>query len=192
LSDGLADRLEQGVDVGLRPEVDLDHKGREYRAIGATISVIISDMPITMRRTAEITVALPAAQAMALFTAEGERRWADGWDPSYPDARRREEAGTVFLTDHGHHRTTWIMVDHRPEQIRYARVTHGLTAGIVAVELIDAEPERTAVRVSYDLTALSQAGETWLEAFEAEYDQEIAAWATDIAAALAKSPSRPP
>jgi hypothetical protein len=45
---------------------------------------IQSDMPITLHRTAEITVGLPREQAIALFTAEGERRWVEGWEPRYP------------------------------------------------------------------------------------------------------------
>jgi hypothetical protein len=40
------------------------------------------------------------------------------------------------------------------------------------------------VRVTYDLTALTPAGETWLDAFAADYDAAIGEWATEIAAAL--------
>jgi hypothetical protein len=42
----------------------------------------------------------------------------------------------VFTTAHGGHETTWIMVDHRPDGVRYARITHGLTAGTVAVDVL--------------------------------------------------------
>ena len=94
---------------------------------------IMTGMPVTVRRTAEIMVGLPCEQAMALFTAEGERQWAEGWDPCYPEPDRREGPGAVFTTAHGGHKTTWIMVDHEPERIRYARVTSGMTAGTVAV-----------------------------------------------------------
>jgi hypothetical protein len=144
-------------------------------------------MPITLHRTAEITVSLPREQAMALFTAEGERRWAEGWEPCYPEPTRRDGPGAVFTTAHGGHQTTWVMVDHQSERIRYARVSHGMTAGTVAVDVIVSDERVTRLRVSYDLTALSTAGETWLAAFDAAYESEIASWATDIAAAL-----RPP
>jgi hypothetical protein len=40
------------------------------------------------------------------------------------------------------------------------------------------------VRVTYDLTALSPDGQTWLDAFDGHYDTEIGDWATEIAAAL--------
>lgn len=141
-------------------------------------------MSITLHRTAEIRLELPREQAMTLFTAEGERSWAEGWEPRYPEPARRDGPGAVFTTVHGERQTTWIMVDHHPERIRYARVTHGMTAGIVAVDVVASDEHATRVRVTYDLTALTAAGETWLAAFDAGYDSEIASWASDIAAAV--------
>ena len=138
----------------------------------------------TVLRAAEITVELPADQAMELFTPEGERRWVDGWDPQYPADDRREGPGMVFTTEHGGHQTTWVMVDQRPESVRYARVTQGMTAGTVAVDVVGSGEHSTRVRVTYDLTAVSGAGESWLEAFDADYDTAIGGWSTEIAAAL--------
>jgi len=141
-------------------------------------------MTTTVHRSAEITVSLPLRQAMELFTPEGERRWADGWDPHYPEAARRAGPGTVFRTEHGGHQTTWVMVDLAPNRIRYARVAHGLTAGTIAVDAVGSGDGVTQVRVTYDLTALTGAGEAWLESFEADYDTAIAEWSTEIATAL--------
>jgi hypothetical protein len=141
-------------------------------------------VPLNVRRTAEITVGLPRAQAMAMFTAEGERRWAEGWEPHYPEPARQEGAGAVFTTAHGAHETAWVMVDQRPDGVRYARVTHGMTAGTVAVDVLSSEDDSTRVAVTYDLTALGPEGERWLAAFEKHYDAEIASWANDIASAI--------
>jgi hypothetical protein len=141
-------------------------------------------MPVGLHRRAEINVGLPREQAMALFTAEGERHWAEGWEPRYLEPDRREGAGAVFTTGHGDHQTTWVMVDHRPDGVRYARVTQGLTAGTVAVDVVSADEDSTRVRVTYDLTALSTQGESWLATFDRDYDAEIASWATAIAAAI--------
>src|SRR5947207_3832431 len=138
-------------------------------------------MPITLHRTAEITVGLPREQAMPLFTAEGERRWADGWEPRYPEPARRDGPGAVFTTAHGGHETTWIMVDDLPDGVRYARVTQGLTAGTVAVNVLASDEHTTSLSVTYDLTALSSAGETWLAGFDSRYETEVVSWATDIA-----------
>ncbi|MGZ4233738.1 MAG: SRPBCC family protein [Solirubrobacteraceae bacterium] len=141
-------------------------------------------MPTTVCRATEITVGLPREQAIALFTPEGERRWADGWDPHYPEPRRREGPGAVFITEHGGHRTTWIMVGQGPEGVSYARVTEAMSAGTVAVDVVATDERSTQVRVTYDLTAITPAGEAWLEAFDAGYEAAIADWATEIAAAL--------
>jgi hypothetical protein len=143
-----------------------------------------------MRRTAEITVDLPPEQAMKLFTPEGERRWADGWDPHYPQTDRRQGPGAVFTTGHGGHQATWIMVDHRPDSVRYARVTQGMTGGTVAVEVVGSGEHSTQIRVTYDLTALTNAGEAWLDAFDADYNTSIGHWSTEIAAALRRSGER--
>jgi hypothetical protein len=145
---------------------------------------MILRMSRTVRRATEITVDLPPEQAMELFTPEGERRWVDGWDPQYPEAGRREGPGAVFTTGHGGHETTWIMVDHGSGSVRYARVTQGMTAGTVTVDVVGSGRHRTRMRVTYDLTALTSAGESWLDAFDADYDTAIGGWSTEIAAGL--------
>jgi hypothetical protein len=138
-------------------------------------------MSDTIICSAELTVELPAAEAMRLFTAEGERRWAgDAWDPRYPAPARTEGPGAVFVTAHDH-QTTWIMVDQDATGVRYARVTPDVAAGTVAVTVIGAQATRTRVRVTYDLTALGDAGRVWLAAFAAGYDAEIADWEAAIA-----------
>jgi hypothetical protein len=141
-------------------------------------------VPRTVHRSAEISVALPRDLTMALFTAEGEREWAaDGWDPQFATAERQDGPGAVFTTGHAG-RTTWVMVDHRPDYIRYARATEGLTAGTIAIEVVATDVHATRVRVTYDLTALATEGEQWLAEFDAGYDAEIASWAKDIARAI--------
>jgi hypothetical protein len=63
------------------------------------------------------------------------------------------------------------MVDHQPERIRYARATQDITAGTIAVDA--RRTSASSACASYDLTALSAAGETWLAAFDAAYETEI-------------------
>lgn len=151
---------------------------------------MVTNVSTTVLRATEITIELPAEQAIELFTPEGERRWAHGWNPHYPDPDRREGSGAVFTTEHGGHQTTWIMVDQGPRSIRYARVTHGMTAGTVAVEVVGSREHSTRVRVTYGLTALTAAGAGWLQAFESDYETAIGSWSTDIAAALERSERR--
>jgi hypothetical protein len=143
---------------------------------------MLTAMNDTITCAAELTVALPREQALALFTAEGERAWAgEDWDPAYPAAGRSEGSGAVFVTTHGHE-TTWVMVDQDATGVRYARVTPGVAAGTVAVAVVEAAERTTRVRVTYDLTALGDAGRRWLTAFAAGYAEEIAGWEAAIAA----------
>ncbi len=90
------------------------------------------------------TVRLPPGitAPLALFTPEGERAWATGWDPSYParPAEDDSEPGTVFQTRHGPHAGTWIVASREPgRSIRYTRVIADQDAGTVTVTLDSAD-----------------------------------------------------
>lgn len=135
-----------------------------------------------MKLTGSLTVALPVPDAVVLFTPRGERRWAPGWDPHFPDPVEDDAApGTVFET----HGTTWLVVDREPTRIRYARLTPGRTAGTVTVALADAAGH-SDVTVTYELTALTVAGRDHLREFATGYRAYLASWQEAIAAALAK------
>jgi hypothetical protein len=136
--------------------------------------------------SADIRVALPPEAAIALFTPEGERSWAGkhGWDPRYPVPSRTSGAGAVFTTRHGEHTTTWVMVDQDPNRVRYARLTSHTVAGTVEVRVLAGTAEGTDLRVSYDLTALTDDARHELARFAAGYAAEIATWASDITKSL--------
>ena len=132
--------------------------------------------------SAELNVNRPQATTLALFTADGERAWAPGWDPVFPARERTEGAGAVFVTAHAEQTTTWVMVDQDEHGVRYARFTSGATAGTVAVTVLAATSTSTRVRVSYDLTALSPDGARWLETFADDFVAYIAHWEAAISA----------
>ena len=136
----------------------------------------------------DITVPLPPPDAMALFTPEGERSWAgkDGWDPHYPVPSRTAGSGAVFTTGHQGRLTVWVMADHQPDRVRYARVTPHALAGTVEVRALSRTRTGTTVRVTYDLTALTDAATGELAAFAAGYHAEIDTWASDITDSLAR------
>jgi hypothetical protein len=152
----------------------------------STLAVVGDDirMPDTISCAAELTVGLPQSPALALFTPEGERAWAAGWDPVFPVPTRTEGPGAVFVTAHREETTIWIMVDQDDRTVRYARATTALSAGTVAVTALDATSTSTRLRVSYDLTALNSDGSRWLETFAADFNAYIAHWEAAIAAAL--------
>jgi hypothetical protein len=122
---------------------------------------------------------------MALFTLDGERRWADSWDPNYPKPGRREHPGTVFTTSNGvtkrprSGRTTAPSASQRARHTRHDRRT-------IAIDGVGSRKDATHVRVPYDLTAVTPTADGSLEAFNVDYETEIAAWSTEIAAAIGR------
>jgi hypothetical protein len=138
-----------------------------------------------------VPVSLAQSDAFELFTPSGERRWADGWDPSFPASEPDEtNPGTVFQTKR-HRAVTWIVVAcDRPRSITYSNVSENDRAGLVRVTC---EPNRdgtTTARVIYDMTALSDAGDASLHEFAAHYEQYMKHWQDAIEGAVAASGNR--
>ena len=116
-----------------------------------------------MKLQGHLHVPLAPDDAIALFTAEGERAGVPGWDPhEYGDA--------VFTTRDD--QTFWVTVDEEPRRRRYARVSPGNHAGTVEVRC-EPDGEHTRAHVTYDLTALSPDA---LDGFEDGYDAMLAQW----------------
>jgi hypothetical protein len=139
-------------------------------------------------RAHDFTVELPVAEAFQLFTPEGERAWAEGWDPRYlQPADGRATRGMVFTTAHGNEDTIWMMVRHEPAQglVEYVRCTPGSRMGRVLVHCTPLDARRTRVNVVYALTGLTEAGNERIRALdEAHYRQFIDSWEASITRAL--------
>jgi Polyketide cyclase / dehydrase and lipid transport len=135
--------------------------------------------------TGEDQVALPVERAWRLFTPEGERSWAPGWDPDYGTAAVPDPApGVVFRTRHGDVTTVWVMTHCEPgRELRYARVAPDDHAGTIAVALAPVADGSLAT-VTYSLTALSDAGSRRLERFAAGFPDLMTHWQTAIARAM--------
>lgn len=137
-----------------------------------------------LRLRGTVAVRLAPAEAIELFTPSGERRWAHAWDPSFPaPAADETELGTVFQTD-SHGALTWVVVGREHgRSIKYAVVAPGARAGTIDVECADDGSGTTIATVTYDMTALSDAGELWLTDFAAGYDAYLDHWGHAIATA---------
>ena len=118
------------------------------------------DLPARSRRQGSFDLAIPAAQAFDLFTAEGERRWVAGWDPKILSACGATQPGAVFLTDHNGEETIWTVIaaDRPAGRLSYSRVSPGRRAGTVEVR-IEPVGSGSKIHVAYDMTALGRAGE---------------------------------
>lgn len=118
-------------------------------------------LPARSRRRGSFDLAIPAEEAFDLFTAEGERRWVAGWDPTILSACGALERGAVFLTDHGSEATIWTVIaaDRGAGRLLYSRVAPGRRAGTVEVG-IEPDGSDSTIHVAYDMTALGPDGET--------------------------------
>jgi hypothetical protein len=134
-------------------------------------------------RTHHFELPMALRDAFHLFTPEGERAWAKGWEPRYlHPADGRPTPGMVFTTGHGGEETLWTMTRHEPEGgvVEYLRVTPGSRMGTVRVQCAESNVG-TRVSVTYALTALTPEGNATLQALDVSaYEAFIESWKTSI------------
>lgn len=141
-----------------------------------------------------ITVPCGGAEALELFTPEGERDWVDDWSPDYLfRAGGGDEIDTVFRTAHGGEETEWIVLDHDREALTlaYARLTPGSRVGTVTVSIEPIDDTSCWAEICYEMTATSEAGNATLRRFDRKaFAAMLADWEARLAVACARRPSR--
>jgi len=144
----------------------------------------MSKTPATQVRSFRLEA--PVARVFPLFTALGERAWAQGWEPELLSGR--EERGSVFRTTHGGRETTWIVVAYLPSEghVSYARLAQGSSMGLVDVQCSAAAGGGTKVSVRYTLTGLNAQGQKFVNEFldAGHYSRMIEEWRAAISQAL--------
>lgn len=144
-----------------------------------------------IERFTTIHVPIEPAEALPLFTPEGERAWVPGWDPEpvhAPDGSLSRE-GAVFRTTHDGEETVWLVQRVDPSQgaADYVRMTPGSRLGTVHVRCADDGAGGSTVEVGYRLTALSPAGGEALDAITPEaFEADIRGWQVAIEEFLAR------
>jgi hypothetical protein len=123
--------------------------------------------------TGSFTLPCDPLVAVPLFTPEGERAWVEGWAPTYLSGAT-DEVGAVWSTA-AHSHTIWVTVVRTEDHVTYARVSDNGTAGTVDVRCLAVDGGAT-VQVTYDMTATSIAGLTWLQHFVAGFDGMLEEW----------------
>lgn len=145
----------------------------------------MSNTPATQVRTFRLDA--PVARVFPLFTALGERAWAQGWEPVLLSGQ--EERGSVFRTVHGGRETNWIVVEYLPSEgrVSYVRLAEGSNMGLVDVQCSAAQSGGTEVSVRYTLTGLNAQGEAFVGEFLApqHYSRMIEEWREATSKALA-------
>ena len=115
----------------------------------------MSAMPAT--RSADFHLAAAPTRVFPLFTAEGERAWAPGWEPEMLSGA--VERGSVFRTRQHERDVVWVVThyDAAAHRVGYARLVEGMNMGLVDVECA-ADGDGTRVTVRYTLTPVTAAG----------------------------------
>ena len=144
----------------------------------------MSQTPTT--QVGSFRLAAPVARVFPLFTALGEKAWAQDWEPELLSGR--EERGSVFRTVHRGHTATWIVVDYLPTEgrVSYARIVEGSNMGLVDVKCSAARGGGTDVSVRYTLTGLNAHGQAFVDEFldPRHYNDMIEEWRQAISRAL--------
>jgi len=149
----------------------------------------MSEQPATQVHSFQLEA--PLERVFPLFTAEGERKWAPGWEPAILIGA--VDRGSAFVTrGHTGIETTWIVADYRPAEgrVSYARLAQGSNIGLVDVICTAAEGGGTLVSVRYTLTGVSEQGRAFVREFlePAHYAKMIDEWRVATSAALAGKP----
>jgi hypothetical protein len=136
-------------------------------------------------RTATIRLNGPPARVFPLFTPEGERAWAEGWNPVYRyPAAGIVEPHAVFVTrGHDGRETIWTVMHYDPQrmQVLYDRITPGMHAAIVEVACEPAPDGATLAHVTYTFTGLSGEGNAFVERHTDEaYRAMLTEWESAI------------
>ena len=148
----------------------------------------------SVTHTGHVTLEAPPEKTFPLFTPEGERAWAEGWDPEvlFPaDGQIRE--GLVFRTpDHGG--TVWVLMkyDQASFTIAYSATAAGALVREIEVHCRPAAGNRTEVLVTDTYVGLSEHGNMFVgQLDEASYSKKMAHWQEVINRALKGQPPSP-
>jgi hypothetical protein len=131
-----------------------------------------------------------ADRALQLFTPEGERAWAPGWNPmpEYPvQARVAFQTNAVFRVDDEAERSLWTIVDASAQRrlAEYLYVVEGERMSRVRVEIEALDVNHSRVRVHYVHTAISEKGMQFLASVTPEaFARKMLDWRRMVSAAI--------
>src|ERR1044072_267669 len=139
---------------------------RLFLAVSTVLSIlwstaVMSEQPASQVRSFRLNA--PLERVFPLFTAEGERSWGPGWQPTILSGA--VDRGSAFVTRaHSGIETTWIVTDYRPAEgrVSYARLAQGSNIGLVDVICTAADGHGTVVSVRYTLTGVSEQGRAFV------------------------------
>ena len=130
----------------------------------------------------EFSLGRDISHVFPLFSPEGEKLWAPGWN--YTNLLGSIELGPdyVFLTDTHDHKSAqaiWIVSGYDPARhyVSYYKVEPGQKVGKIVVQCFERGRTSTLVKVTYKYIGLSDSGNRFVETFSKEaYKEFIGEW----------------
>ena len=142
--------------------------------------------------TAKFEINQPVQVAFPLFTPEGEKRWAPGWDYENLMGTNPLKEDYIFLTrthDHAANEAIWLVKSYEPEthRVQYYKIEPGEKVGIIEVACDPSALGSTKVQVTYKYFGLSETGNRFVERFtKKDYEAFIEGWKRLIESYFAK------
>jgi hypothetical protein len=151
----------------------------------------------SVSHTATFAINQPVQAVFPLFTPEGEKLWAPGWD--YDNLMGTNPLGedSLFITrshDHAASEAIWIVKKYLPERYRvqYYKIEPGEKVGIIEAACTPLSSASTQVQVTYRYVGLSETGNLFVERFtKKDYDAFIEEWKRLIESYFAKTREAP-
>ena len=127
--------------------------------------------PHRVRRTYRQHLVAPPETVFPLLCPVRECEWVQDWDPELVvSSSGVAEPDCVFLTSDRGRDAIWVVtrLDRASWTIELLKVTPGVTVGHITVKLT-AEPSGSAADVTYQHTAISDAGRDFVDRFTEEF-----------------------
>ena len=139
---------------------------------------------VRIEKASVVGMALSAAEAFPLFSAEGERRWVARWNPRYVHSLESGAGqGVVFqIVKKGVGTATWVQTRHEPAT-GLASFVYIVPAHHTAMVDVGVTPDgegRSRARVTYRMTSLSFDADGFVRAFGETFEDYMAHWAEAI------------
>ena len=146
----------------------------------------------SVSHTLEFEINQPVQAVFPLFSPEGEKLWAPGWDYENIMGTTRLHEDYIFLTrthDHAANEAIWIVKEYEPEayRVQYYKIEAGEKVGIIGVTCTPSGPHTSKVQVTYKYIGLSESGNRFIARFtKKDYKAFIEDWKRLIEAYFAK------
>jgi len=141
-------------------------------------------VPCRVTRTYVQKIQAPPEEVFPLLCPVRETEWVKGWDPIVVYSHSGlAEPDCIFLTGNGEPESAWV-ITHRDSdkfQLEILKISPWTTVAKINIALSQNEESGTDARINYTYTALSEAGEDFVNHYTEDYYLEFMRyWETAI------------